>query len=107
MPQQAHRIRQIIDSLCQREKGVVYQNPNVRDDCIGTKNSIFDLSSSHLIDRPGILNGMVKKAHKNLKNLETEAEFSGNSFLAGQKAFIQPKPPIKTNIDSKRMNLNS
>ena len=62
MPQQAHRIRQIIDSLCQREKGVVYQNPNVRDDCIGTKNSIFDLSSSHLIDRPGILNGMVKNA---------------------------------------------
>lgn len=83
MPQSVHRVRQMIDSLCQKEKSVVYQNPNVREDCVGTQNSIFDLSASHMIDRPGFLNGQAKLAEKNIKNLDSEADFCGNSFLAG------------------------
>ena len=45
----------MIDSLCMKEKNSVYGNPNYREDCIGTQNTIFDLSSSHLVDRPGLL----------------------------------------------------
>eukprot|EP00354_Favella_ehrenbergii_P002227 CAMPEP_0170452576 /NCGR_PEP_ID=MMETSP0123-20130129/1426_1 /TAXON_ID=182087 /ORGANISM="Favella ehrenbergii, Strain Fehren 1" /LENGTH=47 /DNA_ID= /DNA_START= /DNA_END= /DNA_ORIENTATION= len=46
-------------------------------------NTIFDLSSSHLVNRPALLQGQAKQAKKNITQLEQEAEFSGNSFLAG------------------------
>ena len=92
MPKAAHRVRQMIDSLCQKEKSVVYQNPNIREDCIGTMNPIFDLKGSHLVNRPAILQKQAKQAERNILHQDQEADFSGNSFLAGQRAFIAAKP---------------
>ena len=97
----------MIDSLCMKEKNSVYGNPNYREDCIGTQNTIFDLSSSHLIDRPGLLQKETREAKKTLKVQEGEAEFTGSSFLAGQKIQMGVKKPapaaeIKRGRDKKQ-----
>ena len=36
-----------------------------------------------MVNRPGILKGLAKRAEKSLKEVDQEAEFSGSSFLAG------------------------
>ena len=69
-----------------KEKSFVYSNPNFRADCIGTQNAIFDLESSHLVNRPGLLSKQEKIVKKQLHAENQEAEFTGSSFLAGQKA---------------------
>ena len=66
-PNVAQQMRQMIDSLCMREKNYVYSNPNYRADCIGTQNSIFDLSGSHLVNRPGLLSQEERNAKSNLE----------------------------------------
>jgi hypothetical protein len=76
----------MIDALCQKEKKFVYQNPNYREDCIGTQNPIFNLQGSHLVNRPGVLAQEERKAISNLEAEFQEADFTGSSFLAGQKA---------------------
>ena len=85
-PQPVQKMRQMIESLCMKEKSFVYSNPNFRADCIGTQNAIFDLESSHLVNRPGILSKQERIVKKNLVAENQEAEFTGSSFLAGQKA---------------------
>ena len=84
LPGQA--MRQMIDNLCMKEKSFIYANPNFREDCIGTQNTIFDLSGSHLVNRPGVLVQEERQATKNLEQISGAAAFSGASFLAGQKA---------------------
>ena len=79
----------MIDTLCLKEKSFIYQNPNLRDECIGTQNSIFDLSNSHLVDRPGLYSQQERLVNKNMNALKQEANFEGASFLAGTKANIE------------------
>ena len=73
----------MINELCLKEKSFVYQNPNYREDCIGTQNKIFDLSTSHLVNRPGVLAQQEREVRRNILAGAKEAEFTGNSFLAG------------------------
>lgn len=60
-------MRQMIDNLCMKEKNFIYQNPNYREDCVGTQNPIFDLSGSHLVNRPGVLSKQEKQVKSNLE----------------------------------------
>ena len=78
-------MRKMIDSLCMKEKDYIYSNPNYREDCIGTQNAIFDLSGSHLLNRPGVLSQQEREAQSNINAMSQAADFSGKSFLAGQK----------------------
>ena len=64
-PQPIQQMRQIIDSLCMKEKNFIYQNPNFREDCIGTQNTIFDLEKSHLVNRPGVLSKQERQITTN------------------------------------------
>ena len=54
-PQPAQQMRQMIDSLCMKEKNYIYSNANNRDDTIGNQSTIFALENSHLTNRPGVL----------------------------------------------------
>ena len=69
-PVTVHRVRQMIDNLCQKEKSFIYQNPNVREDCVGTQDTIFNLSNSHIVNRPGMLAQLERLAKKNLEEMD-------------------------------------
>ena len=49
-------------------------------------NSIFNLQNSHGVNRPGVIAKQEKEAIRNIEMEFKEADFAGESFLAGQRA---------------------